>query len=188
MLMAGGQVIDIIAHIDFIEAKLSLLDKGRRGKFAAWCGWYLFSRQDIRALLQEHLSQQCLALIEDAISITWSGADEVALQELLTVINKEDWIEEESRLMEDSGVRELLGAISSMLVGVIDNNPAYIANCAERVLNFIDYEVATSLETSTDEVYQHLMTQEMQLQSEFIDCLSSACPSVEINFERVNRY
>ncbi|CAB5723539.1 Uncharacterised protein [Delftia tsuruhatensis] len=157
-------MLDMIQHMDRIEESLSNLSKKNKGKFGSWCVDFIFRQPDITQGFDSLESREMFDFIQSSIDFIRSSKDDPFILE--EYISKADRMGLED-IME--GGDELLGALSSMLVGYQIDDAQYIANCAERALNYMDHAKAPP--SSSQEEYQSSMLELADAQVRMLDLL-----------------
>ena len=165
-------MIDVVHHVELIESKLENIDARGKGKFGAWCGFFLWNQENIKHFLTKHLDSDIVEIIKNSIETGWRGSFNRKYGEMIDAIDSIDWNRDLSDGEDgEQGAEELLGCVSSMLTALEKNSAEYAANCGERVINFIDYENPPPTRLKSD--YEKLITSEFNLQIDFINHLKN---------------
>ena len=133
---------DIVSHIDEITERIAKLDAAAGIKFAAWCMLALVRDAAIaRNLIALTGAKADHQMIEAIVHGAWYNAEVVNVDTSLEFLQSLDW-DDDAPLAdadETQGCIELIGGVESLVRGVETGDATWLANCAERVINWKDH-------------------------------------------------
>ncbi|QNP49087.1 hypothetical protein [Diaphorobacter aerolatus] len=169
-------MIDIVSHVDRVQHESRKLDAANKGRFGAWCVNYLFQQKDILDSVKTNIEPSAVELLRTAINSCWNSNDPAVDDNTISQLEAVEWDPDSD---ESGGLDELFGAATSMAIALQENDENHTANCAERVLNYLDY-VYTPPSASKD-VYENIIQAECEKQIKMIELLQDRVDSLSLN-------
>ncbi|EOY5692558.1 hypothetical protein ACP7OL_004838 [Salmonella enterica subsp. enterica] len=133
----------IVPYIEWLTREISLYTTEKKVKFGIWCIWPIINENDVSVFLDKINGDATSDFIKNVLKLIWNDSCDV--ETIIYLMNYVDRIDWDNDLIErdeqDSaqGLIDLLGGISCLTHGYLDNSNEYIANCAELAINRIDY-------------------------------------------------
>ncbi|ELW2864657.1 hypothetical protein QMI71_002953 [Salmonella enterica] len=139
----NGGDMNVTTYISLLTKRLELFNTIQRMKFGIWCLWPMINDFEIISFLDKMNGDGTGCYLKKELESIWNGKfDSDKLRSLSTCIKNIDWDQDEIDEVDESaaqGTMDLLGGISSLTYGYLDNSVEYIANCAELIINRVSY-------------------------------------------------